>query len=308
MVVCGCEIKRAISDQMYRTEDAHRRIRQDICDFIERNRTEYEHFVDEATSFEDYVEEMRQVGTYGGNLELAAFAKMAGCDIKIYQPGLVYVIPGRPKDYKGKRIIYHLAYYDWEHYASIGVQPGNNSLIENQPLPERYRQFHDGEEYGEDVCPSSSAMDSFETEDAVEDHQDSVPGRAGNADVNERAAKTEKKSKATASEKRLGKAKRVPRKQKMAVGATGSVQEPESDGTEPSKDDREDVFKQENEEDESAKRRKHPKKKATLTRQEEKKLKKLAKLKRQEQLADSKDGNHQHDDDRLPDGMKLLYI
>jgi hypothetical protein len=37
---------------------------------------------------------MRENATYGGHMELSAFAHMTGRDVKVIQPGLVYVIDG----------------------------------------------------------------------------------------------------------------------------------------------------------------------------------------------------------------------
>ncbi|GES81360.1 cysteine proteinase [Rhizophagus clarus] len=42
--------------------------------------------------------EMRKDGTYGGNMELVAFAQLHEVDIKVYQPGTIYVIEGKESD------------------------------------------------------------------------------------------------------------------------------------------------------------------------------------------------------------------
>jgi hypothetical protein len=41
---------------------------------------------------------MRKDGTYGGNMELVAFAQLYEVDIKVYQPGTIYVIEGKEND------------------------------------------------------------------------------------------------------------------------------------------------------------------------------------------------------------------
>lgn len=41
---------------------------------------------------------MRKDGTYGGNMELVAFAQLHEVDIKVYQPGTIYVIEGKEND------------------------------------------------------------------------------------------------------------------------------------------------------------------------------------------------------------------
>ena len=81
-----------------------------MCDWIDRHRARYEPFVEDERGIETHLRCMRSLGisfsttahisiltpscaaTYGGHLELSAFAHMARRDVKVVQPGLVYVI------------------------------------------------------------------------------------------------------------------------------------------------------------------------------------------------------------------------
>ncbi|CAO3703662.1 unnamed protein product [Rhizopus stolonifer] len=92
-------------------------IRQEICEYLKENEETYQYFIEDDQSFEDYLENMQQDGTFGGNIELAAFAKLNKLDIKVYQPGLIYVIEGVEKQISEQKL--HIAYHDWEHYSSI---------------------------------------------------------------------------------------------------------------------------------------------------------------------------------------------
>ncbi|TFY74971.1 hypothetical protein EWM64_g9042 [Hericium alpestre] len=83
---------RALSDQLYGTEGYHLQLRRDICDWIEKHKTRYEPFVEDERGLDVHLQLMRQPATYGGHLELSAFAHMARRDVKVIQPGLVYVI------------------------------------------------------------------------------------------------------------------------------------------------------------------------------------------------------------------------
>jgi hypothetical protein len=49
-------------------------------------------FVEDDQTFQWHVDNMENLGVFGGNMELAAFAKLEKVDIKIYQPGFMYVI------------------------------------------------------------------------------------------------------------------------------------------------------------------------------------------------------------------------
>ena len=101
---------RALSDQLHGTPSYHLRLRQEICDWIAAHKPRYEPFVEDERGFDVHLQCMRQqgpptffplphafdshpiLGTYGGHLELSAFAHYARRDVKVIQPGLVYVI------------------------------------------------------------------------------------------------------------------------------------------------------------------------------------------------------------------------
>ncbi|KAI7900322.1 uncharacterized protein BX663DRAFT_545040 [Cokeromyces recurvatus] len=113
---------RSLSDQYYGHDGNHKAIRQEICQYLRENEELYKFFVEDDQSFEHHVECMSQDATFGGNMELAAFAKLKKTDIKVYQPGLIYVINGvdeEEDDDEEERQILHIAYHSWEHYSSI---------------------------------------------------------------------------------------------------------------------------------------------------------------------------------------------
>ncbi|KAL1938353.1 hypothetical protein VTO73DRAFT_11804 [Trametes versicolor] len=83
---------RALSDQLYGTPSSHPKLRQDICDWIEAHKERYAPFVEDERGLEHHLSCMRQPATYGGHLELSAFAHMTKRNVKVIQPGLVYVI------------------------------------------------------------------------------------------------------------------------------------------------------------------------------------------------------------------------
>ncbi|KAI0632709.1 hypothetical protein C8Q77DRAFT_838726 [Trametes polyzona] len=83
---------RALSDQLYGTPSYHLQLRQDICDWIEAHKERYAPFVEDDRGLEHHLSCMRQQATYGGHMELSAFAHMTRRNVKVVQPGLVYVI------------------------------------------------------------------------------------------------------------------------------------------------------------------------------------------------------------------------
>ncbi|KAF8312335.1 cysteine proteinase [Clavulina sp. PMI_390] len=83
---------RALSDQLYGTEVYHLNLRTEITTWMAKYPERYEGFVEDDRSFEDHLRCMRQPGTYGGHLEISAFAHVKRKNVKVIQPGLVYVI------------------------------------------------------------------------------------------------------------------------------------------------------------------------------------------------------------------------
>lgn len=82
---------RALSDQLYGHSGRHAQLRQETCDHLAARPDKFAGFVDDKP-FDQYIRLMRENGTYGGHLELHAFAQMKQKQIKIVQPGLVYVV------------------------------------------------------------------------------------------------------------------------------------------------------------------------------------------------------------------------
>ncbi|PVF99634.1 cysteine proteinase [Serendipita vermifera] len=132
---------RALSDQYYGSPSKHLELRAEICDFISENKDEYSPFIDNEKGIDHHLANMRQTGTYGGHVELTAFARLKRRNIKVVQPGWVYSIkykqsdedeesdsaPISPKRRKADSLSIfpvtegpiYVAYHDWEHYSSI---------------------------------------------------------------------------------------------------------------------------------------------------------------------------------------------
>lgn len=103
---------RALSDQLYGSEAYHLALRAEITAWMTAHPDRYAAFVEGDGGFDQHLREMRipsascprivsftprifiylLVGTYGGHLELSAFAHLKRKNVKVIQPGLVYVI------------------------------------------------------------------------------------------------------------------------------------------------------------------------------------------------------------------------
>lgn len=103
---------RACADQFFGSENTHAALRAEVCQYIEDHEEHFKFFLDNKT-VQAHVALMRKNGTYGGNVELVAFARMKKVDIKVYQPGYIYVIEGvdvkKEGSSPGQRPIMHIA-------------------------------------------------------------------------------------------------------------------------------------------------------------------------------------------------------
>ncbi|PWW77724.1 hypothetical protein C7212DRAFT_177773 [Tuber magnatum] len=89
--------------------------------------------IDDA--FTQHLNRMAKSGVYGDNMEISAFAREYGCDVKIYQRDFAYVVTGgevgadegrgRGDSGRGeKKRVLHIAYHAWEHYSSVRNRDG----------------------------------------------------------------------------------------------------------------------------------------------------------------------------------------
>lgn len=108
---------RAVSDQLYGTEQFHSNLRQRACDYILRNRNRFIDFVEDDQSYEEYVADMRNEGVWADHIELQAISMACGVNIRIHQSG-------KPSyDIRNHLAVdapvIHLSYHFGEHYASV---------------------------------------------------------------------------------------------------------------------------------------------------------------------------------------------
>lgn len=108
---------RAISDQLYGTEEHYGYLRQLCCEYMDEHEDDLAPFLDDTDqSFEDYVDHMRNDGIWAGNIEIHVSSIICNRDIRIHQHGkpsydLINHGRGTPS--------MHLFYLHGEHYASV---------------------------------------------------------------------------------------------------------------------------------------------------------------------------------------------
>ncbi|KAJ7814669.1 hypothetical protein B0H14DRAFT_3111919 [Mycena olivaceomarginata] len=134
---------RALSDQLYGSPSRHPQLRREVCDWIAGHKARYEPFVEDERGIEVHLRCMRENATYGGHMELSAFAHLTRRNVKVIQPGLVYVIEwaageGASPTTSGADLVLS-RYHDWEHFSSIrnlkGPHTGLPAVRETPPYP-----------------------------------------------------------------------------------------------------------------------------------------------------------------------------
>lgn len=122
---------RAVSDQLYGTEQFHYDLRQRACDYIVRNKQLFIDFVNDDQSFDEYVADMRTDGIWADHIEIQAISMTCGVNIRVHQSGKPsYDIRNH---LAADAPVIHLSYHFGEHYAS--VRPLRTALL---PIPAQH--------------------------------------------------------------------------------------------------------------------------------------------------------------------------
>ncbi|KAE9371261.1 cysteine proteinase, partial [Stipitochalara longipes BDJ] len=138
----------SFSDQLYGDQSHAREIRAKIIEHMRDHADEYKPFINveagggfrrnpkrknvgaSSTHFENslptqeqidaawerHLDNMSKNGVYGDNMEIRAFTKAFGVDVKIYNRDNSYYIKAEDQ---GTRPVVHVARHNWEHYSSI---------------------------------------------------------------------------------------------------------------------------------------------------------------------------------------------
>jgi len=62
----------------------HEVYRADAIQFMCANKDDFAPFIEDDKTFDDYIQEMSKLGTWGGNLELQALSIVLGVNIRIH--------------------------------------------------------------------------------------------------------------------------------------------------------------------------------------------------------------------------------
>ncbi|CAF1300266.1 unnamed protein product [Didymodactylos carnosus] len=106
---------RSFADQMDGDAGRHAMYREQVCDYILKNRQDFEPFIVDQP-FDTYIKSLAKDGTYAGNESIVAFARLHNAKICVHQlqqPVWVVSFSNNPK-YE-----FHISYHNFEHYSSV---------------------------------------------------------------------------------------------------------------------------------------------------------------------------------------------
>ncbi len=123
---------RAISHHFYRDYgQRHDQVRHEICNFLEENEDDFAIFLllddeeEDVREFDSYVSEMRQDGTWGGDVEIVCAARLYRRNITIFSSSGAYNIGvGDGVRPLGPDLL--LSYHENSHYNCVYVNEGND--------------------------------------------------------------------------------------------------------------------------------------------------------------------------------------
>ncbi len=115
---------RSISHQLYEDfGDNHEEVRNEICDYLEENKVDFEIFLvpdddtEDVMDFDDYVTEMRDDATWGGDVEIVCAARLYKRQITIFSSSGAYNIGIGDEKPSGPDIL--LSFHENSHYNSV---------------------------------------------------------------------------------------------------------------------------------------------------------------------------------------------
>jgi len=165
---------RSLSDQLFGDNgNAHYDVRSAVCNFMEKDKGDFQVFLvfeddddedqdeEDARDFEHYIENMRQDGIWGGNLEVVAAARLYQRPIIVYSETLAaFTIDHGDSRSMGSDLL--VSYHDNDHYNSVRnkLHPPKPSRV-NVPPPngETDKQIKNNEH----IFPGSSEIENVTT-------------------------------------------------------------------------------------------------------------------------------------------------
>ncbi|EDQ86478.1 uncharacterized protein MONBRDRAFT_10797 [Monosiga brevicollis MX1] len=213
---------RALMHQYKGTQHAHGEARARVVQYLSEHRADYEAFVEDDTSFDDYLAEMGRDRVYGDQLALVAFVQAYQVDVFVHQVGKPVWILRAAADNRPAARQMHIIYYDWEHYDALQHVSSGSHDKQDKGIFLGANDLHAGADSASEGRRAENTAPAKETSDpapAVDRGEGKGKGKGKGHGVHERPARVSK-----AYKKQL---KKQQRADKAKAQAEASADAPE---------------------------------------------------------------------------------
>lgn len=108
---------RALGDQLDGNSEDHMKYRLEVVQFMKDHRDDFEPFVEDDISFDQHLQNLSKVGTFGGNDSIVAFARLHDLTVVIHQLNKPLWQVFSEGGNRGKEL--HISYHNGDHYNSV---------------------------------------------------------------------------------------------------------------------------------------------------------------------------------------------
>ena len=179
---------RSISDQLYNDSgSSHHTIRNQICNHISNNTSEYQHFLlmdendEDIMDIESYVTEMRNDSTWGSDVEIVAACRVYNVGIKVFScvhdGGVLRFGDRTDSNGSGGGEDLLLSYHGNDHYNSVHPMDGSNCRRQKERLLQKQQKQEEeemlkGERYSTRATRKNSKKKNSNNNDDEEDDKE----------------------------------------------------------------------------------------------------------------------------------------
>lgn len=158
MAMDGNCLFRSISHQLHNDYgENHEEVRHEICNYLDKNEEDFSIFLlmddqeEDVMDFDDYVAEMRDDATWGGDVEIVCAARLYKRKITIFSASGAYNIGIGDEKPSGPDLL--LSYHENSHYNSVHDADKESSLHDGEMLQNRVGS-HSAEETNQEDADS----------------------------------------------------------------------------------------------------------------------------------------------------------
>jgi len=145
----GACLFRAFLDQIGRSQEEHEQFRNEVCDYLMAHADDFSCFIEEP--FPAYVDKMRQVTEWGGDVEVQAMVRLYKVHIWIHQPSQKSSTDDVPitkfpyneatPDTKVVQLSYHPNYHAGRHFNSVWCRGLPRKAPTEEEIQKKYEEL-----------------------------------------------------------------------------------------------------------------------------------------------------------------------